>query len=285
MSPPAHAPRLVLGTAQFGLAYGITNQSGRISEAAAAEVLARAEAGGIDTLDTASAYGAAEAVLGRLGAAARFRIVTKLAAPPEGLANAARAAAARLGRAPDAILLHDANALAGAQAPAMARALLDLREAGLTAGIGVSVYAPDQLEAALAQLRPDLVQLPFNLFDRRFVPAIARLAGLGVEVHARSLFLQGALLAPATPPALGFAESRFAAFRALLARHRIGALEACLAAGLAVPGLSRLVIGVAGADELAAILACRPPPVLPEAFATLACNDPGLIEPSRWPRP
>lgn len=285
MSAPPPGQRLALGTAQFGLAYGITNQGGRIAEASAAEVLGRAAAGGIDTLDTAAAYGEAEAVLGRLGAAGRFRIITKLSAAPHGLAAAARAAALRLGHTPDRILLHDPNALAGGQARAMARALLDLREAGLAGGIGVSVYAPDQLDAALGLLRPDLVQLPFNLLDRRFVPAIARLAGLGVEVHARSLFLQGALLAPATPPALAFAEGHFAALRRLLARHRIGALEACLAAGLGLPGLARLVIGVAGADELAAILACRPPEGLPAAFATLACDDPRVIDPSRWPRP
>lgn len=276
--------RLALGTAQFGLDYGITNVQGRMPEAEAARVLSAAAAGGIDTLDTAAAYGDAEIVLGTLGAAQRFRLVTKISGPAETLVDAARESARRLGRMPDTVLLHAPAALAGADGSAVASALLALRDAGLAGTVGVSVYTPAELEAALRRLRPGLVQLPFNLFDRRFAPAIARLADAGIEVHARSLFLQGTLLAPAPPPRLRFAAARFAALHAVLGTHRLTALEACLAAGLSMAGIARLVVGVSNVADLTAILAARPPDALPAAFAELACNEPDLVDPSRWPR-
>lgn len=278
------AARLALGTVQFGLDYGITNAAGRVPEAEVAAILDLASEGGIDLLDTATAYGEAEAVLGRL-AAPSFRIVTKIGGPPEGFAEAARASAARLGRAPHAVLLHNARALLGPDGEAVARALLALKERGLAGRIGLSVYSPEVLAAAVARLRPDLVQLPLNVLDRRFERSgwIARLREAGVEVHARSLFLQGALLAPATPPRLAFAHGPLSAFRRACAAAGLSPLAACLAAGLAAP-VDRLVLGVTSRAELAEALAvAASPATLPSAFAALATEDETLVDPSRWP--
>ncbi len=281
------AARLGLGTAQFGFAYGITNAAGQVSREEVPRLLATARAAGVDTLDTAAGYGDAEAVLGEAGAAARgFRIVTKIGGPPAGFADAARASAARLGAVPDAILLHDATAFAGPEARETARALLGLREAGLAQRIGVSVYGPEMLAATLGHLVPDLVQLPFNVLDRRFARTgwLARLRGLGVEVHARSLFLQGSLLAPTTPAPLAFADARFVAFRAACRDAGVTPLAACLAVGLAAP-IDRLIIGITAEAELAAILAVLDhPPALPATFPDLATEDLALIDPSRWQR-
>ncbi|MCU0983574.1 MAG: aldo/keto reductase [Acetobacteraceae bacterium] len=276
--------RLALGTVQFGLDYGVTNTAGRVAEDEVAAILALAEAGGIDTLDTATAYGDSEVVLGRL-APRSFRIITKIGGPPNRFTDEVHASAARLGRVPDAVLLHDARALAREGAGEVAAALDALRVRGLVAKVGLSVYTPEALAAAHALFRPDLVQLPFNLFDRRFVATgwLSRLRAEGAEVHARSLFLQGALLAPATPPRLAFADARFAAFRSACREAGITSLAACLAAGLA-EGFDRLVIGVTSAAELAAILAAAAdPPSLPPAFQAVATDDPAVVDPSRWP--
>jgi aryl-alcohol dehydrogenase-like predicted oxidoreductase len=281
------AARLGLGTAQFGFAYGITNAAGQVAPAAVACILARARAAGVNVLDTAAVYGEAEAVLGAATAAAQgFRIVTKISGPPAGYAEAARASALRLGAVPDAILLHDATILQLPEAREAARALLALREQGLARAVGVSVYAPDTLSAAFRLFVPDLVQLPFNVLDRRFERTgwLDRLGGLGVEVHGRSLFLQGALLAPKTPPRLGFATSRFDAFRAMARAAGLTALEICLAVGLAAP-LDKLIIGVTDEAELAHILASLGRPLTPPpGIADLATDDLALIDPSLWPR-
>jgi aryl-alcohol dehydrogenase-like predicted oxidoreductase len=281
------AHRLGLGTAQFGLGYGITNEAGKVPASEVDRILARARAAGVDLLDTAAGYGDAEAVLGSANAAGRgFRIVTKISGPPSGFAEAARACATRLGTVPDAVLLHDASILAGTEGGAAARALLDLREKGLARAVGLSVYAPAALEAAVGLLSPDIVQLPFNALDRRFERSgwLERLAGMGIEVHARSLFLQGALLAPSTPPRLDFAEPRFDAFRRAAAMASLTALELCLAVGLSAR-LDRLIIGVTSEAELSAILeATGRAPHAPRGIEDLATDDLRLVDPSRWPR-
>jgi hypothetical protein len=281
------AARLGLGTAQFGFAYGITNRAGQVAPAAVARILSHARAAGLDVLDTAAGYGEAEAVLGAVHAAAQgFRIVTKISGPPVGFAEAARASAARLGAVPDAILLHDATILARPEGREAARALMALREQGLARRVGVSVYAPEVLATALALFVPDLVQLPFNVLDRRFERTgwLERLRGLGVEVHARSLFLQGALLASETPPRLGFAAARLAAARAMAGAAGMTPLEASLAVGLAAP-LDRLIIGVTDEAELAPILAAANRPLSPPpGIEALATDDLALIDPSRWPQ-
>lgn len=278
------AARLALGTVQFGLDYGLTNAAGRVPEPEVAAILALAAEAGIDLLDTATAYGDSEAVIGRL-AAPSFRVVTKIGGPPARFADEVRGSAARLGRAPHAVLLHDARALVRPGGEEVARGLEALRASGLARRIGFSVYTPGVLAAAVAMVRPDVVQLPFSVLDRRFERSgwLARLRDAGTEVHARSLFLQGALLAPATPPRLAFADRILAGFRETCAAARLSPLAACLAAGLEAP-LDRLVIGVTSRAELAAALdAAASAGPLPSAFAALATGDEALVDPSRWP--
>ena len=77
-------PQLCLGTAQFGLAYGITNAAGQVSEQAVAQLLDQAGNAGIRWLDTAQAYGNAEEVLGRhLPKSHQFQLISKLPAQPQ----------------------------------------------------------------------------------------------------------------------------------------------------------------------------------------------------------
>ena len=110
--------RLALGTAQYGADYGTFNPSGRLAEAAVADCLERARAAGIDMLDTARAYGASEEVLGRLGAARDFRIVTKVArlgdSGPDAVLRSVEASLAALDTDHvHGLLMHDSADLAG----------------------------------------------------------------------------------------------------------------------------------------------------------------------------
>ena len=84
--------RLALGTVQFGLEYGVANQAGRVQLEDVRHILQEAAAQGVDTLDTAIAYGDSESTLGQAGAAG-WRVVTKLPALPEGCADVAGGAA------------------------------------------------------------------------------------------------------------------------------------------------------------------------------------------------
>src|SRR5256885_1717623 len=85
-APAAAMRRMALGTAQFGLAYGVANSVGQVTIASVQQILARASAAGLDTLDTAVAYGESESVLGRAGVS-NWRIVSKLPPLPPGVRN------------------------------------------------------------------------------------------------------------------------------------------------------------------------------------------------------
>ena len=149
-------PQLCLGTAQLGLAYGITNSAGQIREEAAASLLLQAEVAGIRWLDTAQAYGTAEAVLGRqLPAAHRFRLTTKLPAQSRRVLSAQDAEAweqaffascQQLGVSHlDAFLLHSPSDLTKPGGQHLEAWLLSLRERGLVQRLGASIYTAEDL--------------------------------------------------------------------------------------------------------------------------------------------
>lgn len=289
---------LGLGTAQLGLPYGVSNRKGQPSEAEAAAILECALEGGIRTIDTALAYGDAEALLGRLlPGDADVRIVTKTApskgreagaADPDEVKRSAHRSLERLRRDRlDALLVHHGSDLALPGGERLARCLTELRDAGLVRKLGVSIYDREELDVARSLLPLDVVQLPLNALDRRLLldGTLAALAGEGVEVHVRSAFLQGLLLMdPEELPArLGAARAPLRRFRELGERHGLGPLEAALAAVRDLPGLGTILVGANSAAELAGCIAALDAPV-PAGFAAvdLAVDDPAVIDPRRW---
>lgn len=287
--------RIALGTAQFGLPYGIANATGQITPGDIPSILNEARRAGVDTLDTAVAYGDAESRLGDAGVAG-FKVVTKLPPVPETLADAraveawvTRHVAASLARLRvdrlHALLLHRAADLIGPSGDALAGAMVAARDAGLTAGVGVSVYAPADLEAVEGRLPWSVVQLPCSVVDRRFIRSgwVSRLHASGVEVHARSVFLQGVLLMPASRRPAFFSRwsPLWRAWEEWQGTTGQSSLQGCLAFALSVPELSRLVIGVDGPVHLREILAAASGP-LTAPPGSLGSNDPDLLEPTRW---
>jgi aryl-alcohol dehydrogenase-like predicted oxidoreductase len=286
--------RVALGCAQFGAAYGIANRTGQLTPEEGARVLALAAAAGMDTLDTAVAYGESEARLGAHGVA-RWRVVSKLPPLPADLADVGgrvmEQVAGSLARlripALDALLLHRSADLLGPQGEQLRDALLRVRDEGSAGRIGVSIYAPEELERIVPAFRPEVVQAPFSVLDRRLERSgwLARLADLGVEVHVRSVFLQGLLLQAPEDRAAGFApwQAAWDRWDSWLQQSGSGALAACLGFVLARPEVHRVVVGVDGAAHLAGVLAAAAEsgPLPP---ADLACDDLELIEPFRWTR-
>ncbi len=283
--------RLGLGTVQFGQAYGVSNTRGRVPQEDVAAILGHAAAAGLRTLDTAAGYGEAEAVLGGLAEAVRpFRVVTKTIARKNGLDAVlarARRSVATLKRQPvDLLLVHSAADLDGPDGDTLWRALLGLRDEGLFRGIGISAYVADDPAALARRFRPDAMQVPFSLLDQRLLGsgALAALKDLGVEIHVRSVFLQGLLfLAEDKLPAnLRSAAPRLRAVRQRIAEAGTTPLAAALAFVLAQPEVDVAVVGVTAPDELEEILAAAalPPPKLD--WQACALDDDDVLTPSRW---
>jgi aryl-alcohol dehydrogenase-like predicted oxidoreductase len=287
----ALAQRLALGTAQFGLAYGLNNQAGQPSTVAVAQVLAAAQAAGLTLLDTAAAYGNSEARLGELaGGNQAFSLITKLAAgPPAQVAQHLAESLARLRRAQlYGVLFHAFGPLQAE--PAAWEALQAARAAGQVARIGVSLYHPHEAEWLLAEgWDIDLVQVPFNVLDQRFAAVLPRLAARGVEVHVRSAFLQGLLLRePATlPDFFQPLAPKIKLLRNLVDEAGVPLPAALLLFAAYAPGVARAVIGVDSVanlhENLAAAAYQAAAESLRPALAALAEPTDTFILPYTWP--
>lgn len=292
--------KIGLGTVQFGLNYGIANAAGQVGEEEVRAILAMAQDAGIRVLDTAAAYGRAEAVLGAVGVARRpFRIITKLPRLPEGLAitemagwvgDTVAASCAKLGRERlDGLLVHHAQDLLGARGHALWAQLAELRGAGHVERIGASVYEGAEIDALLDRYEPDLVQLPINVIDQRLIAGgqLRRLNARHVEVHARSVFLQGLLLLPPerVPARITGARAAVERFHGVARAAGLTPLAAALAFVNALPEVDCMIVGVTRAAELREILECASLELEPGAFAACASSDEALLNPARWPQP
>jgi len=284
--------RLALGTVQFGVPYGIANQTGQVSCNEVAAILDYALAAGLDTLDTAIAYGESEQRLGDIGVG-QWQIITKLPAVPESCTDvhawvqkSVLGSLARL-RAPKlyGLLLHRAQQLLGPQGDALYRALVAIKNQGKVEKIGVSIYDPSELDALCSHYQFDLVQAPFNVMDRRFAVSgwLERLHQAGAEIHVRSVFLQGLLLMnPASRPAtFNRWQPLWQQWHYWLSEQMLTPLQACLGFVLAQPQVDRVVVGVDSLMQLKGILANVETPLV-EPPATLVSEDMDLINPSRW---
>ena len=183
--------KLVLGTVQFGLQYGV-NSAGRPSQEAVKNILNEAAKGGITTLDTSSAYGNSEEVLGNsIVTPGQFKIVSKY---PKGEIPVGEMFNSSLKRLKvDRLygyLLHHFEVYKNN--PKVWDEFIALKESGKVQKIGFSLYTPEELEFILKNGSPfDIIQVPFNIFDKKFLPLMKELHEKGVEIHVRSTFLQG----------------------------------------------------------------------------------------------
>lgn len=283
--------KIALGTAQFGLKYGISNQSGQVRPSEVSKILAEASVNGVQTLDTAIAYGNSEKVLGANDLQA-FQVVSKLPEMPtvssieQWVAESIDGSLARLSiKQLYGVLLHRPQQLLHAGGRQLYQALLEQKHGGKVSKIGVSVYTPEELEPLQDQFDFDLVQIPFNLFDQRLLSSglLDRLKDAGVEVHVRSIFLQGLLLMTKEQRPEKFArwQPLWQRYQAWLETHSLSALEGCLRAVAGVDGIDKMVLGVESRLQFEQILQAIKRPTI-ELPVSLASTDEMLLNPAKW---
>lgn len=284
--------RLALGTVQFGLKYGIANQKGQVSRMAARAILQLATENGIDTLDTAIEYNESENCLGKVGTQ-EFKLVTKLPAVPNSCADVTEWVKKEISdslvrldvSAVYGLLLHRPDQLLGINGKTLYKALQGLKEKGQVQKIGVSIYAPSELEVLTPQYRFDLVQAPCNLIDRCLHTSgwLQRLKQDGTEIHARSIFLQGLLLMPRSAIPAKFAPwtELWDKWHNWLGCHTVSAVQACLAYPLSFPEIDRVIVGVDSVSQLEQIIEGLHSDI-PDGFPDLCCEDKSLINPAHW---
>lgn len=285
--------KLALGTAQFGLNYGIANRSGQVNQYQGTSIVAFAREHGIDTIDTAIGYGDSEAMLGSIGIEG-FHIVTKLPAVPDDVTDVPEWAHLQIEgslqrlrvESVSAVLLHRPEQLLGTNGKALVMALQDLKSSGRANKIGVSIYGPDQLDMLMDACPIDIIQAPFNLIDRRLQTSgwLQRLSDANVEVHVRSAFLQGLLLmsTETRPARFGRWTNLWQQWDNWLTEHPgLSRFAACIGFVQGFDAIDRLVVGVDGIDQLKEIFEAAQRPT-PQLYPDLMCTDEQLINPANW---
>jgi aryl-alcohol dehydrogenase-like predicted oxidoreductase len=282
--------RIVLGGAQLGLPYGILNGGETLSSEEVARILDTAVGHGIDSIDTAIAYGQSESVIGET-AQNRFNIISKLPPLPSEVSNVSEwvlmqvdASLARLNcKSLDALLLHRPQDLVEQHGAELYAAINSLRIKKIIQRFGISIYAPDELDAIIGKFDIDVVQAPLNVFDRRILGVIDQLTAQNIEVHVRSVFLQGVLIVSPKDRPQRFQpwSEHFSRFDTWVLSTGVSAMACCLAFALQQPGVAKLVIGTTSAESLTEIMNSVPNRHL-EVPADLQSSSEQLIDPRVW---
>lgn len=286
--------KLALGTAQFGLRYGVANRRGNIPGDEAEAILGYAAAAGINTLDTAVGYGDSERRLGEIGVDG-WQVISKLPEVPADctdvgvwMTDVVSASLRRL-KLPRlyGLLLHRPNQLLEPRGDEIFRGLRDLRERGLISHFGISIHVPDQLDALWGRYQFEIVQAPLNLFDDRLRASgwLARLKGSGVKVHVRSIFLQGLLLMGSAERSRRFGrwDTLWRAYESWLEERELSPLQACVAHAVSMPAIDKVIVGVESRDQLEQIVsaaATAAAVAFPENF--VGANDADVLDPLVW---
>lgn len=191
----ANANKLVLGTVQFGMDYGINNPAGQISESEVFKILEYAGTSGIDLLDTAHTYGNSEEIIGKFvkQSGKKFKIISKVPKPEAGrnIASYLEESLKKLNSTSlYAYLFHNFDSYK--ENPELLEQLQELKKLSKVEKIGFSLYHPSEIDYLLEnKIDFDIIQAPYSVFDQRFESRFMQLKKIGKEVHVRSVFLQG----------------------------------------------------------------------------------------------
>jgi len=285
--------RLALGTVQFGLDYGVANKLGQVQSSQVDRILSDAKKFEIDLLDTAIGYGASEEVLGVEGVK-EFQVITKLPGLPKHIFNIGSWVRTQVENSLMrlrkkelyGLLLHRPQDLMGYGGAELIDALSELKNEGIVRKLGVSIYSPNELDQINECIRIDLVQAPVNVIDRRMERSgwLEKLKKDGIEVHARSVFLQGLLLMRRNEIPERFARwaSLWNEWHKNLKLAGVSPLAACLAYPLSLCEIDRVIVGVDSSCQLLEIIEAMEQArgIFDTSF--MASLDLDLINPANW---
>jgi len=284
--------KIALGTVQFGIPYGIANSNGQVDKLEVKAILNHAKSFGIDTIDTAIAYGESEQCLGDIGVD-DYHLVTKLPEIPEDYGNLntwvknhVESSLNTLGvETLSGLLLHRPNQLLDIDKQYLWPILLQLKNDGLVKKIGFSIYTPDELDKLWELFRPDLVQAPYNILDRRLETSgwLERMHKENVEVHVRSIFLQGLLLMNKgnRPKKFNKWHTLWSRWDDWLQKNNVTPIQAAVSFSLFDNRVSKVVVGVDSLDQLKDIISAVDNNInnFPVDFNI---TDTKLLNPSEW---
>jgi aryl-alcohol dehydrogenase-like predicted oxidoreductase len=282
--------RLGLGATQFQTGHG-GHLRGRSPEGEVRDMLAAAARAGLGWLDAGAASTLVEQMLGAEEPRPNpMKLLVKSVRGdrgPDVVEDAALASLGRLGlTCAHAIVVQTASDLFAPSGEALWARLEQLRGAGLFKQVGISAYASDDPVGLARRFKPDFIQVPASLLDQRLLldGSLTAVREMGIEVHLRSIFLNGLLFLPPdrVPAQLKGAAGRLSRARRMIAEGRSDPLQAALGFALSRPEADAVIVGAATTAELSAVIAAAssPPPDLD--WDEMAIDDPVALDPRRW---
>lgn len=284
--------KLALGTAQFGSQYGIANKS-KIKYTEVKEILRFAKKSNIDLIDTAIAYGNSEKFIGDVGIK-DFKFVSKLPELPKNCENinfwveqSVESSLKHLGISSlYGLLVHRSENLLGDSGKKLINALKMIKLNGLVKKIGMSIYDPSECEEVMKLTRIDIVQAPLNIVDRRLVISgwLSKLYSEEIEIHTRSVFLQGLLLMPHNKIPKNFNKwsKVLDKWSSELKNNNLSATEECLLYPMSFPEIDRVIVGVDNVNQLNEIIKKSKSYQSKFDWSFMISNDQMLINPTNW---
>ena len=270
--------KLAIGTVQFGLDYGISNNIGQTIPEEVQKILSLAKQNKIDTLDSASAYGNSEEILGEF-ADNYFKIITKVQTPE----NFSQSLKKLKWKNIYGLMFHNIDILI--KNKDYWHVFEKYKKENKVEKIGVSVYSKEEIDFILNNFDIDIIQIPINILDQRLLQNgyLKKLKDKDIEIHARSVFLQGLLLMD-----LVHINSYFDLIKPLLidyfsyiSQNNVSKTEAALCFVKNIKEIDKIVIGVNNHIQLQENISAYNKSIELD-FKQFAINDENFINPAKW---
>jgi len=284
------AQKLVIGTVQFGLDYGIANQDGQINADEIMLILDFAYENGINTLDTAKAYGSSETSIGEYlkQTENNWHIITKVNDRNQSAIIQIQDSIKKLTVKPTIVLAHSMNLFLE---PRFQSEFQEAKENKLIRSIGVSLYNENEINQVLeSELKPDVVQLPMNILDLRLYHngQLSELFDKGIEIHVRSVFLQGLFYLSKVDLEVRFKDAipYLDKLKSISAEADLTISELSLLWLVSLKEVSKVIIGVDNVGQLKTHLMTLKNDVNSSVFEeALSVNyeNENILNPSLWP--
>ena len=249
-----------LGTAQFGSKYGICNTKGIVKEPQIKKILKYCTKNRIFSIDTASGYGKSQKVLGK-NSLKKFRITSKLSSIKKlKIKNFEKYIILQVDKILkdlgvkkiDNMLIHDSSQLNGKFGKNLYRILNKLKNKKFKK-LGVSVYTKRELEKVINEYKIDVVSIPISVANQSFVKDnyLLKIKRKNIEIHARSIFLQGLLLRKNVNLPKQFRKNKFFyEWERWLKKNNYNALEASLGFLKNLEHIDKIIVGIDNLDQV-----------------------------------
>ena len=281
--------KISLGTAQFGINYGINKKKINFKEIK--KIIDYSNKIKIKKIDTAIAYGKSEKILGSFSLK-NWRITTKIPAYRSSYGDPVKWVKDQINSSLNSlrvkrlhgVLFHNTNDLFNSNGKKIYKALLNLKKSGLIKKIGISIYDFKKINEILKKFKIDIVQAPFNIIDRRLLRSglMNLKIKYKIELQVRSIFLQGLLLKK-----LEYQNSKFKNYKRLwtslhlwLNKNKYKLIDVCISDCLRY-NFNTIIIGYESLSHLKNILSFKKINKL-KIPNKIFSNNESLVNPTKW---